>query len=106
MVEVAVDPGETAVGLLEVNVKLGVAPVPVSDMVCGVLAALSAMLMDAVSAPYAVGVKVTVMAHVAPTARVFAEQVSLSVNEVAFVPESVTVETVSGAPPEFVRVTV
>jgi hypothetical protein len=45
-------------------------PVPLSVAVCGLLASLSATLSVAVTAPAAVGVNVTLMVQVLPTARV------------------------------------
>src|SRR3990172_3398353 len=53
------------------NVKLvglrptpgGRVPLPLRDTVCGVLGALSAMMMEAVRTPATVGVKVTVIVH-------------------------------------------
>ena len=52
------------------EMRLGVAvPVPVSGTVCGLLGSLSAMLSVALSAACVVGVKITTMLQVAPTAR-------------------------------------
>ncbi len=46
----------------------GAVPVPVRLMVCGLPAALSVMLTEAVRVPVAVGVKVTLMVQLAPAA--------------------------------------
>ena len=69
----AVDPAATlsVVGDAAI-VKSGVVPVPVpvSAAVCGLLASLSATLKVAVTAPVAVGLKVTLIVQLAPAARV------------------------------------
>jgi len=66
---------------------------------------LSAMLIEAERVPVVVGVKVTVMVHVEAAATEVPAQVSFSVNELALVPDTETVDTDSGPSPEFVRVT-
>lgn len=81
------------------------APVPLSATVCGELAALSAKLTAAVSAPDAAGLKVTVTVQEALTASV-APQVFAWENEEALVPVRLTPETVMEAVPEFLSVTV
>jgi uncharacterized protein YaaW (UPF0174 family) len=79
-------------------------PVPLSATVCGELAALSAKLSVAVSAPVAAGLKVTVTAQEALTASV-ALQVLVCVNDVGLVPPMLTPVTVMEALPELVSVT-
>lgn len=81
-----------------------VVPVPVMATVCGLPAALSAMLMDAVRAPVAVGLKVTLMVQV-PAARTEV-QVLVCVNSVLLVPVTVMPVTVRVALPVLVSVTV
>ena len=60
------DAGDTATEKSE----LPLVPVPVRAAVCGLLASLSATLSVAVAAVAEVGVKVTLMVQLAPTARV------------------------------------
>ncbi len=80
-------------------------PVPVKAIACGLFAALSAMLMDAVRAPVAVGLKVTLMVQV-PAARTEAPQVLVCVNSALLVPVTVKPVMVKVALPVLVRVTV
>jgi len=80
-------------------------PVPDSAMVCGALAALSAIVSEAVAGPAAVGWKFTRSSQLAPPARTEPHEFK-SENSDAFAPVAATVFIVSGAPPVFVMVTV
>ena len=51
------------------NVKSGTVPVPESDTVCGLLAALSVIVNDPVLVPTAVGLKVTEIVQFASGAK-------------------------------------
>jgi hypothetical protein len=64
-------------------------PVPVSAAVCGLLASLSATLKVAVTAPVAVGVKVTLIVQLLPAARV-APHAEVCANEAAPAPVRLT----------------
>ena len=62
-------PTATVPKLREVGDKVtGLAPVPFTAIVCGLLAALSVMVTVAVFVPKTVGVNVTVILHFAPGA--------------------------------------
>jgi len=80
-------------------------PVPVSAAVCGELAALSAKLTAAVSAPDAAGLKGTVTVQEELTANV-APQVLVCENEEALAPVMLTPEMDMEAVPELVSLTV
>ena len=80
------------------------ATLPLNATVCGELAALSAKLSVAVSAPVAAGLKVTVTVQAALTANV-APQVLVCVNDVGLVPLMPTPVKVIAALPELVSVT-
>jgi hypothetical protein len=75
-VEVAVAPAATlalAGDAAMLKSGLVVPPIPVSVAVCGLLASLSATLSVAVAAPVVVGVKVTLIVQLLPTASVAAQ---------------------------------
>jgi hypothetical protein len=81
IVEVAVAPAATltlAGDAAMVKSGLVVPPVPVSVAVCGVLASLSATLRVALTVPVAVGVKVTLMVQLFPTASVVPQALVLA----------------------------
>jgi|SRR5450755_261119 len=84
---------------------LPLVPVPVRAAVCGELASLSATLRVAVAAAAAVGVKVTLIVQVAPTASV-APQVEICAKDVGDAPPMVTAIAESAAALLLVRVTV
>jgi len=85
------------------TLMVGAVPVPDSATTVGLPGAFDAMLMLADCRPAAVGVKVTLMAHDAPTAKLV--QLLVCPNAVAFVPVSVTLLTVSAAVPVLITVT-
>jgi hypothetical protein len=84
-----------------------VVPVPSRATVCGLPAALSAMVRLALRAPAAAGVNVTDNAHAVPAASVLglSGQVVVRPKSAALVPVSDRLEIDSGAEPEFVIVT-
>ena len=53
---------------LKLGESLAVVPLPLSDTCCGLPAALSVTLRDALRVPLAVGLKVTLIVQLAPTA--------------------------------------
>ena len=61
-------PMATVPKLRLVGESFAVVPVPLSGTRCGLLAALSVMLRAAVRVPVAVGLKVTLILHLAPAA--------------------------------------
>ena len=79
-------------------------PVPVSPAVCGVLGSLSATLNVAVAAPVAVGVNVTLIVQLAPTASV-APQLFVCANDDKSVPVMLTAMFPTVAVLEFWSVT-
>jgi uncharacterized protein YaaW (UPF0174 family) len=81
----------------------GTVPVPLSVMVCGELAALSATLSVAVSAPEAAGLKVMVTVQEALAAS-DAPQLLVWEKEDAFAPPTEMLEMVSAPVPVFLRV--
>ncbi len=83
----------------------GLVPVPESEIVRGLPAALSVMVITPERAPAAAGAKVTRMAQLAPAATL-APQVSLLPKSPGLAPPSVRLEMWSCVPPLFVRVTV
>ncbi len=83
----------------------GFVPMPLSDTVCGLPAALSLMLSVAVRSPTAPGLKVTVIVQLAPASRV-AGQLFVWVKSPAFVPAMLMPLIVSAALPVLVSVTV
>lgn len=93
------------VGEMETETVGGAVPVPLRATVCGELATLSAMLRVAVSVPVVAGLKLTITAQDALTARV-APQVLAWAKEEAFVPPMVMPERLSVAVPALVSVTV
>lgn len=97
------------------NVKLvglrptpgGRVPLPLRGTVCGVLGALSAMMMEAVRTPAAVGVKVTVIVHgPEPGTKVPAQVLLVMAKSPPLVPPIVTLVMARSAPPVLVKVTV
>ena len=82
-------------------------PVPVTETLCGLPEVLSAIVMLATRLPVAVGVKVTLIVHFAPTARfeLFTGQVLLSAKSPLLAPPKAILEIVTGAVPVFVSVT-
>jgi hypothetical protein len=78
-------------------------PVPFNVTDCGELGALSENKRLVVRGPAAIGVKVTVTVHFAPTARV-EEQVLLKLKSPGFAPLSVMEEKVMGSAPMLLRV--
>src|SRR5437867_5117935 len=76
-------------------------PVPVRLTLCGLFAALSVMTTDPVSVPSVVGVKVTLMAQLAPCATLVPQSLVSAKAGVAVMPEML-----SGPTPELVRVTI
>ena len=88
-------PKESDVGLKLITGAAGDTPVPVSEAVCGLLAALSAMLTLAEAAPATVGENFTVTWHVPPLAGTVVHLL-LCVNSEAFVPVMLIEETVNG----------
>jgi hypothetical protein len=105
-VKIAVCPG-TTVRLSQVVVSEKFCTVAVMGTVCGLPAALSATLRDAVALPlppFAVGVNVTLIVQLAPAASAV-PQLLFCVNSLAFVPANPIDVMVSGALPLLVRVT-
>ena len=82
---------------------LTVVPLPLSATTCGEPDALSAILTAPARAPDATGLKLTVIVQLAFAARL-APQLSVCVNELAFVPVIVIPVIDSVAVPSFVRV--
>src|SRR5437870_4396548 len=80
-------------------------PLPLRLICCGLPAALSVIETAAVLEPVAVGLNVTLMAQLAPAATVL-PQLLVWVKSPPLVPVMPMAEMVSGAVPEFVRVTV
>jgi len=80
-------------------------PVPVRETVWGLPGALSVIESEAVSVPWAVGLNVTLMVHVAPAATL-EPQVLVSEKSDALLPLRLTLVMVSVAAPVLVRVTV
>lgn len=83
---------------------VGATPVPVNDMVCGDVAALSVIVIAAVIAPVAVGAKWPWIEQLAPTARLDPQLLEKS-NCEAFVPVTAMLVIVSAAVPVLVMVT-
>src|SRR6266571_6127232 len=75
----------------------GVVPVPLSPTNCGLLAALSLTVKEAVSVPTRDGINVTLMVQLAPVARVdgLRGQVFVWPKSVRFVPVIATLETLN-----------
>ena len=84
---------------------VAVAPVPVKLMVCGLPAALSAMLIVAVRDPATVGVKVVLMVQLLPAATLL-PQVFVCAKSPGFVPASEMLEMLRVAFPVLESVTV
>jgi len=82
----------------------GTTPVPLSAILCGELAALSVMVMDAVSEPPAAGAKCPWMLQFAPAARLVPQLLAKS-NDEASAPVTVMLVMVSAAVPLLVTVT-
>lgn len=91
---------------LSVTPGADVTPVPERGTLCGLPPALSLMLTVAVRAPFADGVKVTLIVQLAVAARMpgLAGQLSDSVKSAVFVPFTVMPLIVSAAVPLFVSV--
>jgi hypothetical protein len=83
----------------------GLVPVPESATVCGLPEALSARLTLAVNDPLATGVKVTLMAQLAPAATLV-PQLLLCAKSLGFVPASAMLVTLSAALPVLLKVMV
>jgi hypothetical protein len=81
-----------------------VAPVPVSEIDCGLFAALSDTVRLADRLPVVDGLNVTDTEQDAPAASVL-PQVVVRVKSAGFAPETAMLEIVNAAAPEFVRVT-
>jgi hypothetical protein len=88
----------------ESETAAGLTPVPVRVIDCGDPAALSVMVMAAVSAPKTVGLKWPWMVQLAPDATE-APQLFPNAKEDAFVPVTAMLEMVRVAPPVLVNVT-
>src|SRR5947208_940000 len=86
----------------------GSVPVPLKTTLCGLPLALSVMFRLAVRLPVAVGVKLTLMVQLAPTAIVLglSGQIFAWPKSLAFVPVIPMLLIISGALPLFVTVTV
>src|SRR6266851_1832291 len=80
-------------------------PVPTSGTVCGLPAALSVMLIEAVRVPVAVGAKVTLIVQVAPAATE-APQVFVCAKSPLFVPVMAMLEIINAAVPVLDRLTI
>ena len=80
-------------------------PVPVSAIVCGLPAALSAMEMAAVRVPVLVGVNVTLIVQLAPGVTEVPQSL-VWLKSAAFAPVTETLETSSAPVPVFDSVTV
>jgi hypothetical protein len=105
-VKIAVCPG-TTFRLVQVVVSAKFRTVPVMGTVCGLPAALSATLSDAVALPlppFAVGVNVTLIVQL-ESGLSAVPQLLFCVNSLAFVPANPIDVMVSGALPLLVRVT-
>lgn len=85
----------------------GLTPVPVKGTVCGLPVALSVMLTEALAAPVAAGVKVTLMVQLAPPASVagLTGQVLVWPKSPGFVPERLMLVMLRAWPPLLVNVT-
>jgi hypothetical protein len=79
-------------------------PVPESATVCGLLTASLAKVMAAVRVPFAVGVKVTLIVHLAPAATLD-PQLFVWAKSLALAPETAMFVMLKAALPELVRVT-
>jgi hypothetical protein len=84
------------------KVTTGAIPVPLSDTVCGLVGASLVSVSVPLRAPIAVGVKVTVIVHVAFTAMLAVQPVLVCEKS----PAIAMLEIVSAALPLFVTVTV
>lgn len=84
--------------------RLTTVPVPVSETVCGLPAALSVIETEAVRMPFAVGLKVTLMLQLAPAATLV-PQVFVCEKSVELVPVTPMLVIVRVALPVLVRVT-
>ncbi len=82
----------------------GATPVPARLTACGLPAALSAMLRDADSALLMLGLNVTLMVQLAPTATLL-PQVFVCAKSPLFVPATRMLVIARGAVPEFCRAT-
>ena len=85
--------------------SFAVVPIPVNVTFCGLPAALSVMARAALRVPDAVGLKVTLMLQLAPTA-IELPQVVVREKSPAFVPVIAIAVIVNVAVPVFLRVTV
>ncbi len=86
------------------RLTIGAMPVPVRLTVCGLPAALSARLRDTESVPLMLGVNVTLMVQLAPTATLV-PHVFVCAKSPLFVPAIRMLVIVRGAVPEFCKVT-
>ena len=84
--------------------ELGVIPVPLSEIPCGLSNALSLICKVAWRNPVAEGVNVALMVQVALAARAAPVQVPVAAKSAAFAPVTATVVIFSGAVPELVTV--
>src|SRR2546430_530953 len=84
---------------------VGVCPVPLKAMLCGLSAALSVMVTLALREPLAEGEKVTVMVQV-PLAATLLGQLLVWAKSLAFVPDRAILLMLRDSVPLFVRVTV
>ena len=76
-------------------------PTPARVMTCGLLGALSTMVMVAERPPLAVGSKVTVMVQLPPAAKLFPMQLVVEGKSLGLLPPSLTLVMAStAAPPE------
>jgi hypothetical protein len=82
----------------------GTRPVPVSEMLCGELPALSTMLTAAERVPVVAGVKCPWMVQLAPTARLAPQLLDMTKEE-ASTPDTEMLVMASALPPELVSVT-
>ena len=80
----------------------GAVPVPLRLTVCGLPVLLSVRVMAAVRVPLAAGVKVTLIAQLAPAATL-APQLFVWAKSLALLPESAILEMLKAALPELVR---
>jgi len=90
--------------LVEERLTAGATPVPERATACAVPLALPAILRAAEAAPMAEGVKVTLIAQLAPAATLD-PQVLLSAKLLEFAPETETLEMLEAPLPELVKVT-
>ncbi len=90
-------PNERLVGE---KLTAGTVPVPARLTFCGLLLALSVMVMAPVRVPVAVGVKVTLMVHLAPAATEMPQSLVCAKS-----PPATMLEIVSGALPVLVSLT-